>query len=252
MNFEFKSVDELKEEKGFSSFGKFGVNKANLEKVEFEEGQYGPTLTISFKVEESSYMAFIQPVTKVWKDNIELQPSHPEYQGLVDAENGKIVTYLNQLAEAVISKEAVINFLQTGNFTTIVDYIKGIQKLLTTHPNWNNVDLDVFLQYQYAPTKNNTKTFLEIPKPKNLKNGNLVFVTKHLPGTWNKVVDEKEGLKYTNESGEVHPIKRTAYFMGQPYAKQTETTPVGGVNTSFTPQAMAPTSNTSDSSSTDW
>lgn len=242
MKFEFKSVEELKDEKGFVSYGKFGLNKAVLKDITFEEqGEYGPTMKVEFSIGEGSYISYLQPTTKVWKEGIEIPNNHPDYKDLKDAEDQKTVLFLNQLAEAVGSKEAVIALLNSGSITDMISYFKGILNLIKSFP-YSTTELDLFLQYQYSPAKNQTKTFLEVPKPRNLRPGSSVFVVKGLQGNWKEQVSEKEGLSYVNESGEVHPIKRTAYFMTTPYSKQTESL----ATTTFSPTPS--TQNTNNSS----
>lgn len=244
MNFEFKSVEELQNESG-RSFGKFGLNKgANLTKFEFAEGDYGPTLTVEFKVEEATHIRFITPVTRVWaKAGGEIQPGHPEYDESKKAEEQKIVLWVNQIVEAITSREAVQQALTSVPPTTMVEYFKLMERVVKSNPQWETKPLDLFLQYQYSPKPGYTVTFLEVPRPNNLKNGNLVFVTSDQPGTFSE--NREKGLKYVNEENKVHPIKRTAFFLTQAYSKPAATVaPSEGASQFTAPNGTGTTPNT--------
>ena len=221
MNFEFKSVEELQGQGG--SYGKFGLNKgAVLETFEYSEGEYGPSLTVSFKVNDGSYKRFINPVTKVWaKAGGEIQEGHVEYADNKKAMEERLIMFVNQIAEAVTSTQTVKDALANQRPANVVDYFKLMERVVKSVSNWDSKSLDLFLQYQYSPRPGATRTYLEIPKPDNLKNGNFVFVTESKEGNFTESRDK--GLTYTNEAGVVHPIKRTAFFLTQPYSKITET-----------------------------
>lgn len=223
MNFEFKSVEEIQEQ-GSGNYGILGKNEgATLDEFDFTEGEYGPSITVTFKVGDGVYKRFINPVTKVFaKAGGEIDSNHPEYANNKKAAEDRIILFLNQVAEAVSSADTVRQALTSQQIPDMVTYFKVMERLVKSQSNWKEKPLDLFLQYQYTPRAGKTRTYLEIPKPDNLKNGNLIYVTAAQGPGYNEVKDNR-GLRYINSEGKEHPIKRTTYWLSQPYSQLTNT-----------------------------
>jgi hypothetical protein len=79
------------------------------------------------------------------------------------------------------------------------------------------IDVDVFLCYQWQPKGEQTKTYLELPK--NVKHGSYVCQTK---GAGFEAVESSTGVKYANDEGFTHPLKRNEWFANSAFAKQTD------------------------------
>lgn len=249
MNFEFKSVEEIQEQ-GSGDYGKFGKNSgATLSQFEYVEGEYGPSLNISFKVADGTYKKFINPVTKVFVKGLqgEAPATHPEYAKNKKEAEQRLTMYVNQIAEAITSQETVKEALTSAPPTDVIGYFKLMERVVKSNPQWESKPLDLFLQYQYSPRPGVNRTYLEVPKPDNLKNGALVFVVATLGLGWEENIDDR-GLTYLKE-GEKHPFKRSAYFMGSPYAKMTSTGETTN-SSQASNQFNAPTTGTADTSAT--
>ena len=80
--------------------------------------------------------------------------------------------------------------------------------------------VDVFLQYQWSPKGDNTKTFVELPK--NVKHG--IFICKSLQ---EEFTEERTAthVRYLTAEGAVHPFKRGQWFVGSAFANETN---IGG------------------------
>jgi hypothetical protein len=92
------------------------------------------------------------------------------------------------------------------------NFVQILEKLVKDTPNWDKIPLDIFLVYQWSIKGDNTRTFLELPK--NTKHGS--FITKTTTTDFTEV--KTSGLKYVNEKGEIHPFKRSKWFMESNFA----------------------------------
>lgn len=96
--------------------------------------------------------------------------------------------------------------------------------------------LDIFMQYQWQPSKGQNRTYLEIPK--KMSTGGA-WLKPAQAGEWTEHIldnpkDNDKALWYTNEKGEEHPIWKNGYFMKSKYASKQE---VGNTTTSNVAQS---------------
>ena len=97
------------------------------------------------------------------------------------------------------------------------NYAEILQRLVQGTPNWQKQPVDVFLQYQWKPSGDNDKTYLELPK--NVKQG--IFITKSLGEGFTEDRTATH-LRYVTAEGLAHPFKRGEWFLNSAYAKQTD------------------------------
>jgi hypothetical protein len=107
--------------------------------------------------------------------------------------------------------------------------------------NYQEIELDLFVNYQWSLKGENTQTFLEIPK--KLKHGKFLCLSVPSETGWQAVTVEnpadslKLALSYRNQNGQIHPFTRTGWFMKSNFAnKQTESeSPASTLGTTSTP-----------------
>lgn len=200
----------------------FGLNKAFLTKFEWipnggKDGAEQEALEIVFNIngKDKNYRQF--PVTQAFGKNNEIitDRSAPEFKEAVKNFNA-IITHIahafldNDTYKAGLSKPT------DGSFKAFVNLVKSL--LPRTTPT---TPLDLFMQYQWQPSKNQTRTYLEIPS--KMKSG--AWLKPAVPGEWKENIldnpkDNDKALWYTNEKGEEHPIWKNGWFMKSNYAKK--------------------------------
>lgn len=97
------------------------------------------------------------------------------------------------------------------------------------HPdNFEKLSLDLFAEYQWSVGKNQTRTFLEIPR--NMKGGNFLVPSVAHDGEWKEEREWKDtdgnsvkGLRYVDNNGKVHPFTRNENYMDSNKAKMQTT-----------------------------
>jgi len=200
-----------------TSGGKFGLNnKAYLTKFEYnpnggKDGAQQDSIDITITIEDKEYRKRIFPFTKVYgKDNEEITDSnHPEFKKGLKLFNATLMDFV----EIFTDKEVVKQALST-NITNFGDFAKILEELVKTDPNWNKKRLDVFLRYQFTIKGENNRTWLELPK--NIKHGK--HICAHIEGDFHPI--KTSGLKYVDSEGNIHPFKRSEWFMGSNFANQ--------------------------------
>lgn len=203
--------------------GKFGKNKALLTKFEFnpnggKNGAAQDSIDITVQVEEKEFKTRVFPINKVFapgRNGRELTDvNSKEYISTMEKEREKLQGYLISLVECFIAPEDVQAALMVpiGSFKT---YAEILQRLIQSTPNWNKKEIEVFLQYQFVPTGENTRSFLTLPT--NLTHG-AVFC----PYMGDTYVEDRTETHLRYLDGEnVHPLYRGEWFMKSAYAKQT-------------------------------
>lgn len=202
----------------------FGLNAGVTKLTKFEwipnggkDGAEQEALDIVFNINgtDKSYRMF--PVVKAFgKNNEEItDPNAPEFkEALVDF-NARVTHILH----AFIDSDAI----KAGFARPIKDFKEFCQIAMSMLPKgYNEVLLDIFLQFQWQLRGDQEKTYLEIPS--KMKYGKWLCPAQ--PGTWTEhKVDNpgetvREALYYTNEAGEKHPFTKNGWFMNSNFAKQ--------------------------------
>lgn len=219
------------------SGGKFGLNTGVfLTKFEYNPNSGtgetpGDGIDLTVQVGEREYRKRFFPISKVFgKGDVgELTDvNSEEYKEQKKKDIALLNATLTDVVRCFASEEDVKAALETP-ISSFKDYALILQRLVTSVPNWNKVPLDIFLSYQWKPTGDNNKTYLEIPK--DVKQGTYLIKSQ---GPGFTQVQEEAGIKYRNAEGITHPFKRSEWYANSPYAKQTilDTEPTQDMSTS--------------------
>lgn len=213
MDYGYKKVSDINTNNEGGNYGKFGINEATLASFEYTNeagsgGTSGEAVDIKFKVGEKDFLWRVFPP----KTFSTADPSTEEYKKSQKQAEDQFVLALSQLTEAFVNPTTIQGALLASKPTNFKDYIELMGRLIKNTPNWNQKQLDLFLQWQSKPGANQTKTYLEVPRVYNLKFGNEIYVTAKQEGNYTKDASA-ENLVYKNESGEKHPITRTKWWV---------------------------------------
>lgn len=238
----------------------FGLNPKAAKMTKFEwipnggaEGAEQEALDIKFQIgdKEISYRQF--PITKAFvkgsSDSTE-DPTHPDFVATVKDFNAR----MTHIIHAFVPGQKIEDKLKASSITNFKEFCQALQSLLPA--NYTEIPVDIFFQYQWNLKGENTITFLELPTKMNQGK----WITRAAEGKWTEQRNDNPGvgepaLWYVNEKNEVHPIKRTKWFMDSNFAKQQK---VGGdapaQGTSSTASNMQPTAGNeaSDNSASGW
>ena len=228
MNYGYQETDELVGKQG----GKFGLNTGvNITKFEYNanagsDGAAQDAIDLTVQVGEREYRHRFFPITKAWaKEGGEITDKNsPEYKDSINKQVALLNGTLTDIVKCFVGEEALKAALASP-ITSFKSYAEILQRLVQSVPKWQEVPVDVFLQYQWKPSGENDKTYLELPK--DVKQG--TFICKSL-GSGFKEDRTETHLRYTKEDGTVHTFKRTEWFVKSAYANQTNLS--GGDNTS--------------------
>lgn len=230
----------------------FGLNagKTFLKKFEWmpnggERGAEMEALEIIFNIngKEKSYRqfpvkeAFVKGSTTGEKTS---DPKAPEFIEAVKDFNA-IMTHVAHafMPDDVYRKGMARPFADFKEFCTV------FKSLLPR--NTPEIPLDIFMQWQWQPSKDQNRTFLEIPK--KMKYGKWLCPAQ--AGKWKEVIqegagdnvqdalfyyDEGAGIKMgedgiTKYYNKIHPFKKNGWFMKQPFAKMQGTSSTTNNNT---------------------
>ena len=243
------------DEKQSSSSVKFGLNqKVFMTKFEFnanggKDGAALECLDIVFEFPGGAVRSYRQfPITKA-KDKDGNDVTDPKAKEMIKAFN-EFNAKIMQIMKCYVDEDTLKAALTTvRNFR---EFCTTLSRLLPT--NFAEQPIDVFTQYQWQPRGDGDSKYMEIPSKVNQ---GKVF-TAHTEGDFKAVkiegegdeltlnyngealeyskegkrilftingkdlsMDEKTGLIYVDENGNIHPITRTAWFMKSNWAKST-------------------------------
>lgn len=217
--------------------GKFGLNTgAFITKFEFnpnagKDGAAGDAIDLTVQVGEREYRHRFFPITKVFaKEGGEITDvSSDAYKEALKKELDQFNAVIADVVACFIPREDLKAALATP-IPTFKDYANIVTRLVQSTPNWQKKPVDVFLQYQWAPTGDNDKTYLELPK--NVKQGSFLIASQ---GEGFKEEKTATSLKYVKDDGTEHPFKRGEWFVNSAFANQTNlASPAADINQSAT------------------
>ena len=216
--------------------GKFGLNTgAFVTKFEFnanagKDGAAGDAIDLTVQVGEREYRHRFFPITKVFaKEGGEITDvSSEEYKEAFKKEVDQFNAVISDVVKCFVSQEDLKTALATP-IPTFKDYANIVTRLVQSTPNWQKKPVDVFLQYQWAPTGDNDKTYLELPK--NVKHGAFIVASQ---GEGFKEEKTATSLKYVKEDGTEHPFKRGEWFLESAFANQVNLTGGTAMNSATT------------------
>lgn len=203
--------------------GKFGLNTgAFITKFELNEnagkdGAAADAIDFTVQVGEREFRHRFFPISKVFaKGGGEITDTNSEeYKKAMASEVAQFNAVISDIVKVFVSEEDLKLALQVP-IPTFKDFAKIVTRLVQATPNWQKKPVDVFLQYQWAPSGDNDKTYLELPK--NVKQG--VFI---VPSEGEGFKEERTSthLKYVKDDGTEHPFKRGEWFVNSAFANQT-------------------------------
>ena len=203
--------------------GKFGLNTgAFITKFELNEnagkdGAAADAIDFTVQVGEREFRHRFFPISKVFaKGGGEITDTNSEeYKKAMASEVAQFNAVISDIVKVFVSEENLKLALQVP-IPTFKDFAKIVTRLVQATPNWQKKPVDVFLQYQWAPSGDNDKTYLELPK--NVKQG--VFI---VPSEGEGFKEERTSthLKYVKDDGTEHPFKRGEWFVNSAFANQT-------------------------------
>ena len=216
--------------------GKFGLNTgAFITKFEFnsnagKDGAAGDAIDLTVQVGEREYRHRFFPITKVFaKEGGEITDVNSNaYKEALKKELDQFNAVIADIVACFIPREDLKAALATP-IPTFKDYANIVTRLVQSTPNWQKKPVDVFLQYQWAPTGDNDKTYLELPK--NVKQGSFLIASQ---GEGFKEEKTATSLKYVKEDGTVHPFKRGEWFLESAFANQVNLTGAASMNSTST------------------
>jgi hypothetical protein len=206
------------------SGGNFGLNtNVNVTKFEYNanagrDGAAGDAIDFNVQIGEREYMHRFFPVAKVFsKEGGEITDTTSD---AYKEEFGKAMALFNAALSDIVKCFAAEEDIKQALLTPInsfADYAKILERLVKSNANWAKQPVDVFLEYQWKPSGENTRTFLTLPK--NVKQGS--FIQKSMPGM--KFTEDKTDshIKYVAEDGSIHPFKRGKWYVESAFANQT-------------------------------
>ena len=216
--------------------GKFGLNTgAFITKFEFnsnagKDGAAGDAIDLTVQVGEREYRHRFFPITKVFaKEGGEITDvSSDAYKEALKKELDQFNAVIADVVACFIPREDLKAALATP-IPTFKDYANIVTRLVQSTPNWQKKPVDVFLQYQWAPSGDNDKTYLELPK--NVKHGSFIVASE---GVGFKEVKTPTSLKYVKEDGTEHTFKRGEWFLESAFANQVNLTGGTAMNSATT------------------
>ena len=215
--------------------GKFGLNSgAFVTKFEYnanagKDGAAADAIDFTVQVGEREYRNRLFPVSKVYKDNNEItDTASEEYKVAFVKEMELFSAYISDIVKCFVPAEDLKTALATP-IVSFKDYAQIVTGLVQRSPNWNKKPVDVFLQYQYTPSGDNDRTYLELPK--NVKHGAFIVPTE---GAVTEVKTDSS-LTYVKEDGTNHPFKRGEWYLASAFANVINlTAPTATINTPTT------------------
>ena len=217
--------------------GKFGLNTgAFVTKFEFnpnagKDGAAADAIDFTVQVGEREYTHRFFPISKVFaKGGGEITDTNSEeYKKAMASEVAQLNAVISDIVKVFVPEEDLKLALQVP-IPTFKDFANIVTRLVQSTPNWQKKPVDVFLQYQWAPSGDNDRTYLELPK--NVKHGSFIIASQ---GEGFKEVKTASSLKYVKDDGTEHPFKRGEWFVNSAFANQTNlASPAADINQSVT------------------
>ena len=135
---------------------------------------------------------------------------------------------IGDIVACFVSREDLKTALATP-IPSFKDFANIVTRLVQSTPNWQKKPVDVFLQYQWSPSGDNDKTYLELPK--NVKHGSFIIASE---GVGFKEIKTPTSLKYVKEDGTEHTFKRGEWFLESAFANQVNLTGASTMNSTTT------------------
>ena len=216
--------------------GKFGLNTgAFVTKFEFnpnagKDNAAAEAIDFTVQVGEREYRHRFFPITKVFaKEGGEITDVNSEaYKEAFKKELDQFNAVIGDIVACFVSREDLKTAL-AAPIPSFKDFANIVTRLVQATPNWQKKPVDVFLQYQWSPSGDNDKTYLELPK--NVKHGSFIVASE---GVGFKEIKTPTSLKYVKEDGTEHTFKRGEWFLESAFANQVNLTGASSMNSTAT------------------
>lgn len=208
------------------NWGKFGLNQdAKLVKVEISAAENGSwkAVDVDVRVGENkkflSRMFFPNPNVIYGKNdegvNGLLQEGDENYQKTLDKAYSNVMAAIVHVVKASgVTQEDINIAVDKAKATSMEEWADAVVGLVSVSEDKPAI-VDVFLQYQYKPGKDQTKTFLELPS--KITSGK--FLVPATGKSW-KEVKTSTKLSYVTEEGDKHVFERNEYFLNSTNANR--------------------------------
>lgn len=225
----FGNIDDNDESlKGKAPSGVFGLNTGNVTKFAFntnagENNSPGNAVDISIKLGDREMNTRVYEVTRVYDRNNN-QITDTESDEYIKGYNESSLQNMAVIVHAAKALGVTSAQLEAALATPKANFKEWAETVIGLVPaNFAEQTVDVFLEYQWNISKDQTRTFLQIPR--NMKGGRFLCPSIAPQGSWEEErewVDEKgkevKGLRYKDKGGNIHPFTRSQNFMESPKA----------------------------------
>jgi len=209
--------------------GEFGLNTGNVTVFTYNEkagkdGAAGDAIDITFKVKEQEYRRRIYDITRVYHDNVEIEPGHEKYAESFNTAMKQAQGVVKHVLGALgVAKETIKLALATpaANFAEWAMIMTAL-----AGDGFEARPVDGFLEYEWKIGAKNKMTFLQLPK--TMKGGDFLCASVPHTDAWVATTTDEGGLVYMAGAIE-HPITKSANFMESNKAIQQH---VGGAGAS--------------------
>lgn len=204
----------------------FGLNagKTYLKKFEWtptggKDGAQLEALDIIFTINGTDKSTRKFPITEAFIKNSKEKTSDPNSPEMIEAHKD-FNAIISHIMHIFVDDERYKSTLsrKISSFREFCEIVAGMLP-----KGFDKIPLDIFLHYQWEPSKGQKKTYLEIPN--KMSQGRWLSLAQ--PGEWvehrkteNLKETDRDALYYENERGERHPFVRSGYFLLQPWARQ--------------------------------
>lgn len=204
----------------------FGLNAGSTILKEYKwipnggvDGAEKEALEIIFNIggTDKSFRQF--PVTQGFgkKGEVITDQNSPEFKEAVNTFNSVVTHIMHTFVDLEVLKKALN--VPISSFKQFCTITAGLLP-----KNFNEIKLDIFMQYQWAIRQGQNRTFLEIPK--SMKSGRWLTVAVPPVGEWKEVRkkdpsdSDQKALVYVDDAGNIHPFTRYGRYMNSNSAKQ--------------------------------
>lgn len=222
-------TDESLQSKGMS--GKFGLNTGKITQIEFSanagrDDSPANAVLITAKIDGREFTNRIYEVTRVFDNNNNqiMDTESDEYIKGYNEATLQAMAVIVHTVKAVGVTQAQLDTALAQPKASFTDWAQTVLSLLP--PNYANTPVDIFLEYQWNISPNQNRTFLQLPR--NMKGGRFLCTAVPAVGAWEEQreweeevdggKETKEGLRYVDKGGNVHPFTRNQNFMESPKA----------------------------------
>ena len=200
--------------------GKFGLNTGVVTKFEYNalagaNKTAGDAIDLTVQIGEKEFMKRFFPVGKLFAKKNGGELTDPTSEAYKEAHKEAMEMFNATITDIVLVfvEKADLMAALAHPIADFKAYASLLQRLVQSSPAFiAKAPVDVFLEYQFKPSGENTRTFLQLPK--DVKQG--TWIVKHQgPG----FVEDRTKTHLRYNLGEIqHPFKRGEWFLDSAFA----------------------------------